>query len=525
MTPVDIRRLAGQRLGQYVLEELIGLGGMSAVYRAYQPSLEREVAIKVLAIQLAADTDYQQRFVLEARTAAALEHPHIVPIHDYGAQDALVYVVMRLFTGGSLAQRLRYSQEGGHPLPSPAEAADLLDTLADALAYAHERGIIHRDIKPSNVVFDRQGTPHLVDFGIARIMNADLGLTAAGTTIGTPNYMAPEQWRDEPLTPAVDQYALGILIFNTLTGRLPFEATTAHILMQKHLNEPPPPVHTLRPGLAEALSPVLARALAKLPEERYPEVTDLAAAFRAAAGDGAGETTGFFTFPLPASALALQPTPPADAVAAPAASMAQAVPLAAPSGVTMASDMPPLPEASQIDLPGSIGPASLPEWSRAMSPAPRAEPVAKPAARPAASGRAQPAAAAPAVAPAVRQAQPPVRHVLGNTPRHPRQRPSARLNRTALIIGLLALAAVIALIVFVLAIRAINAGRQVSAPLTSWLVVEDIPAAMSDSGRSLTPVLPAVSPARPGPRVRAGKQQQPGGYPAVLLLMPAQASG
>jgi len=118
-----------------------------------------------------------------------------------------------------------------------------------------------------------------------------------------------------------------------------------------------------------------------------------------------------------------------------------------------------------------------------------------------------------------------VRHVLGNTPSHPRRRSSARLNRTTLIIGLLALAAVIALIVFVLAIRAINAGRQVSAPLTSWLVAEGIPAAMSDSERSLTPVLPAVSPARPGPCVRGGEQQQPGGYPAVLLLTPAQVSG
>ncbi len=465
MTSVDIRRLAGRRLGQYVLEELIGLGGMSAVYRAYQPALQREVAIKVLATQLAADTEYQQRFALEARTAAALEHPHIVPIHDYGAQDTLVYVVMRLFTGGSLAQRLRYSQQGGHPLPSPGEVADLLDALADALAYAHGRGVIHRDIKPSNVVFDQQGTPHLVDFGIARIMNADLGLTAAGTTIGTPNYMAPEQWRDEPLTPAVDQYALGILIFNTLTGRLPFEATTAHVLMQKHLNDPPPPVHSLRPDLPADLSPVLERAMAKLPGQRYPEVTDLAAAFRAAAGEDTGEPTGFFTFPLPASALALQPTPPADAVAAPAASMAQAVPLAGSAGLTMAADVPPPPEASQVSPPAGIEPPSLPEWSRAMPPASRPVPV---------QAKVAPDRAGPSAGLAAPPRRQPTRHVLGNTSPRPRRRRTMTLDRVALIVGLLALTALIALIVFILAIRTINAGRQTGALWTPELLIAQV---------------------------------------------------
>lgn len=509
MTAVDIRRLASRRLGQYVLEELIGLGGMSAVYRAYQPALAREVAIKVLATQLAADSDYQQRFALEARTAAALEHPHIVPIHDYGAQDGLLYVVMRLLPGGSLAQRLRYNQEGGHPLPSVGEVADLLDALADALAYAHGRGIIHRDIKPSNVVFDHQGTPHLVDFGIARIMNADLSLTAAGTTIGTPNYMAPEQWRDEPLTPAVDQYALGILIFNTLTGRLPFEATTAHILMHKHLNEPPPPVHTLRPGLPEALSPAVERALAKLPAERYPAIGDFAVAFRAAAGANPGEPTGFFTFPLPASALALQPTPPADAVAAPAASMAQAVPLAAPGGVTMAADVPPLPEDSLAAGPTQLEPPSLPEWSRAMAAPPQAAPVHQPARS---HTRPVTPAAAPAVAPAtLPPRQLAARHVLGTTPPHPRRKPATTLNRVALVIWLLALAAIAALIVFILIIRTINAERLVSLIPDSLPIGQGIAAAIvgaSPTTGNLRPTMVIGSAPSQNPK-------QPGRFPAV----------
>ncbi len=518
MTAVDIRRLASRRLGQYVLEELIGLGGMSAVYRAHQPALAREVAIKVLATQLATDSDYQQRFALEARTAAALEHPHIVPIYDYGAQDGLLYVVMRLLPGGSLAQRLRYSQETGHPLPSVGEVADLLDALADALAYAHGRGIIHRDIKPSNVVFDHQGAPHLVDFGIARIMNADLSLTAAGTTIGTPNYMAPEQWRDEPLTPAVDQYALGILIFNTLTGRLPFEATTAHILMHKHLNEPPPPVHTLRPDLPEALSPAVERALAKLPAERYPAIGDFAAAFRAAAGASLGEPTGFFTFPLPASALALQPTPPADAVAAPAASMAQAVPLAAPGGVTMAADVPPLPEDSLAAVPGQAEPPSLPEWSRAMAAPPQAAPVRQPA-----GSRARPAtppmapvvapAAAPAAAPPPRQQA--ARHALGATPPHPRRRPATTLNRVALLVWLLALAAIVALIVFILTIRTINAERLIGLVPNALPIAQGVVAACS--------IVPATGHLCTGhlrlamvtPPDLLTDQKQPGRFPAV----------
>ncbi|RPI98125.1 MAG: serine/threonine protein kinase, partial [Chloroflexi bacterium] len=163
----EVQNLSGSSLGQYQLLEQIGLGGMATVYRAYQPSLRREVAIKVLSAALAQQPGYMERFNREAEMAAALEHPNIVPIYDYGVQDGIGYVVMRLLMGGTLAERVsRRAYAGGQP-PSLGEVADLLKQLASALDYAHRRGVIHRDIKPSNIMFDDQGRAYLMDFGIA----------------------------------------------------------------------------------------------------------------------------------------------------------------------------------------------------------------------------------------------------------------------------------------------------------------------------------------------------------------------
>ncbi|HEX3051456.1 MAG TPA: serine/threonine-protein kinase, partial [Aggregatilineaceae bacterium] len=271
---MNIHTLSGTRLGQYQLYELIGVGGMAAVYRAYHPALNRFVAIKVLSPSLAQDPQYIERFDREARIAGTLEHRYIVPIYDYGVQDGISYVVMRLLTGGTLAQRTRQSA-----LPLD-QVMTLLDQLAGALDFAHSRGIIHRDIKPSNIMFDDEGNAYITDLGIAKLMEGTTSFTSTGQVMGTPLYMAPEQWRAEPLTPAADQYALAVMVYGLVAGHPPFEAPTPHALMYFHLNQMPPRVD--RPGVPDAVSQVLARALAKRPQDRFPTVTQFAQAFAAA---------------------------------------------------------------------------------------------------------------------------------------------------------------------------------------------------------------------------------------------------
>jgi serine/threonine protein kinase/uncharacterized protein YraI len=296
---LSVDALAGQTLGQYQLRALLGMGGMGAVYRAHQASLNRDVAVKVLSVSLARDGDYARRFVREAQTAAALEHAHIVPVHDYGTDRGLSYVVMRLLNGGSLGDRMEHQKATGAPLPSLAEVADVIGKLAGALDYAHSRGVIHRDIKANNVMFDEQGTPFLVDFGIAKLTGATTSLTRTGAVMGTPSYMAPEQWRGEGITPETDQYALGVLTYGLLTGHMPFEASTPFALMHQHLNDSPPPPETWRADVPEGVQAVISRAMAKEPADRYPRVRDFAQAFIDAASEYKGEVTGFFTATLP----------------------------------------------------------------------------------------------------------------------------------------------------------------------------------------------------------------------------------
>jgi len=299
MIGVNIRALAGQQWGQYELRELIGMGGMGAVYRAYQPNLQRDVALKLLPPTMASEPSYAERFRREAQTAARLEHAHIVPVYDYGNHGGIFYVVMRMLTGGSLAQRLEHAQQTDGKLPSLTETAEVLKALARALDYAHSRGVIHRDIKASNVMFDDQGSPFLVDFGIAKLVGSNTNLTGTGITMGTPSYMAPEQWRGESVTAATDQYALGVMTYTMVTGRLPFEGQTPYALMHKHLSEEPTPPQIWRSGLPEPVKDVLYSAMAKAPRDRFPSARAFAEAFAEAVMDAEGEPTDFFTRPLP----------------------------------------------------------------------------------------------------------------------------------------------------------------------------------------------------------------------------------
>lgn len=309
----NLQDLSGQSLGQYTLIELMGAGGMGAVYRARQTKLDRDVAIKILNLSLGNDEDYIARFNREAKTSAQLEHAHIVPVYDYGTQGNISFVVMRLLTGGSLSDRLSHSKETGRPLPSLAETAEILRQLGSALDYAHSQGVIHRDMKTSNVMFDDHGTAFVVDFGIAKITTANTALTSSGMTMGTPSYMAPEQWRGESVSSAADQYSLGVMAFAMLTGHLPFEAETPFQLMHKHLNENPTPLATYRDDLPTPVRDVIARALEKEPEDRYPDLKTFASEFTSAIQGEPPQMTGFFETPLPKKQVAVNVlTPKAD---------------------------------------------------------------------------------------------------------------------------------------------------------------------------------------------------------------------
>jgi eukaryotic-like serine/threonine-protein kinase len=281
---MSVQHLTGQTLGQYELRGLLGKGGMGAVYSAYQASLKREVAIKVLPPELLIEPTYQERFIREAQIAASLEHPNIVSIYDYGTQNDISYVVMRLLTGGSLSDWLQNTK------PTLEMIADLLAQLAGALDYAHNRGVFHRDVKPTNVMFDNLERPYLVDFGLAKLASSTTLLTASGVVMGTPAYMPPEQWLNQELTPAADQYALGVVAYQMITGSLPFKADVPYAMLHKHLNEPPPPPQLINPELPDSLTPVFWRVLAKDPADRFSTVTAFVDAFVRALNDTAFAT-------------------------------------------------------------------------------------------------------------------------------------------------------------------------------------------------------------------------------------------
>jgi hypothetical protein len=254
----------------YELDREIGRGGMSVVYRARDRRLNRLVAIKVLPPELAYDPSIRLRFTREAQTAAQLEHAHIVPIYDVGERDGIAYFVMALVTGGNLAELL--AREPRLPVD---EVRRVLREIADALAYAHQRGVIHRDIKPDNVLLDgTSGRVMVTDFGIARAIEAGTRLTVTGAAVGTPTYMSPEQAVGErEIDGRTDLYALGVIGYQMLTGRVPFTAGNPMALLLKHVGERPRPIAALRPDAPPALRDALERALLKEPDDRWPTAT------------------------------------------------------------------------------------------------------------------------------------------------------------------------------------------------------------------------------------------------------------
>ena len=271
--------LTGSTLGQYHIQQMIGHGGMADVYLADQTSIGRQVAVKVLPAHFLQDRTFLQRFMQEVKVIAGLQHPHILPVYDFGEHEGMPYIVMAYLTGGSLADRIH--QSGGLPLP---DVTRLVQQIADGLAYAHENGIIHRDFKPSNVLLDGKDNAYLADFGIAKITESTAQLTGSGV-VGTPAYMAPEMAQRGGVTSLVDVYAVGITLYQMLTGHQPYEADTPMGVLMAHMNQPIPDVREERPDLPDAVQTVIERAMAKDPMDRYQSPEELAQELaRAAAG-------------------------------------------------------------------------------------------------------------------------------------------------------------------------------------------------------------------------------------------------
>ncbi len=270
--------------GKYQIQEPLGRGGFATVYRAYDASLDRDIALKILALHLAWEPDTVARFKQEARTAARLKHPNIVAIHEIGEEDGRIFIAMELISGESLRESL---QRTGRL--SIDEAVAILSPLADALDYAHSQGVIHRDVKPANILLETThhgGTrPVLSDFGLVKSLAQSTEITQSGAVLGTVEYMAPEQAdseRSKEIGPATDLYALGIVAYHMLTGQVPFSGSSAQILVS-HLTRQPPSPHSLRADLPEALSAVILQALAKRPADRFASAAAFVQALRKAA--------------------------------------------------------------------------------------------------------------------------------------------------------------------------------------------------------------------------------------------------
>jgi eukaryotic-like serine/threonine-protein kinase len=272
---------------RYRLDERIATGGMAEVWAAYDGELDRPVALKLLL--RSADP---ARFSREARAAAALSHPNICQLYDFGEADGRPYIVLEYLPGGTLEDRL----SSGEPLPA-AEAARIANEIASGLAHAHARGLVHRDIKPGNVLFDAEGAAKITDFGVARMEDAST-LTEAGTLLGTAAYISPEQATAQSVTPASDVYSFGVILYRMLTGRLPFEAESPFELAAKHANEEPAPILSVRPDAPPQLERVATVALAKRPRDRPADGSALLALLEAG-GDVDAETAVLAT-PTPA---------------------------------------------------------------------------------------------------------------------------------------------------------------------------------------------------------------------------------
>jgi len=285
---------SGGTFGAYRIIEPLGRGGMASVYRAYEAALDRYVALKVLPGEFLHDETFAERFRREAKVVARLEHPNIIPIHAFGIEGGIPWMAMRLISGGALSSLLRSGRL------THERIITILRGAADALDYAHGKGVVHRDVKPQNILLDEEERVYLADFGIAKMVEGSGALTQTGMITGTPQYMAPEQATGQPVDQRVDIYALGVVAYEMLTGRVPFAADTPVAVLMKHVTEPMPipPASTVPEPLVRALL----KGMAKKPEERWAS----AGAFVRALEQGLAEVP---TASLPVAATATVPAP------------------------------------------------------------------------------------------------------------------------------------------------------------------------------------------------------------------------
>ncbi|MFH0915770.1 MAG: tetratricopeptide repeat protein [bacterium] len=291
--------LAGRDLGRYQVTALVGRGGMAAVYKALDPVLDRAVAIKVMHTHLAADPTFIGRFRHEAQAVAALRHPNIVKVFDFGSEAEVYYMVMEFIDGPTLAALLE-SRAGEKIAPTgsgpgaidsagrvgglyPSEILRIFKPLCSAIDYATTRGMVHRDIKPANILLTQDGEPILTDYGIAKIMGAT-SYTVSGVVMGSAHYMSPEQVQGFPMDHRTDIYSLGVVLFEALAGRVPFDADTTASILAQHISAPVPAAQSINPSLPSEVQAVLERALAKAPENRYQRAWEMAASLQAALG-------------------------------------------------------------------------------------------------------------------------------------------------------------------------------------------------------------------------------------------------
>ena len=265
-----------EKIGRYKIKSELGRSSMAVVYHAYDPRFEREVAIKVLPREWLHDPKFRSRFERELKLVAALEHPSIVTVYDVGDEDGQPYFVMRYMTGGSLSALIAKGKV------SLQDTARIIEKIAQGLAYAHKKGVIHRDLKPDNILFDANNEPFISDFGVANLTESSVGLTGNGV-VGTPAYMSPEQAQGNDVDIRSDVYGLGVIVFQMLSGQLPYKADTLKGVVLKHATEPVPTISILCPSLPVEVDELIKTALAKDKDRRYPTTVELAKALNLSA--------------------------------------------------------------------------------------------------------------------------------------------------------------------------------------------------------------------------------------------------
>lgn len=372
----------GQILGErYRIDDILGQGGMSAVYKAYDPNLKRVVAVKLIHTHLAEDQKFRQRFEEEAAAVAQLRHPNIVQVFDFNHDGDVYYMVQEFLAGETLQQRLSRLNKANRRM-SLAEAIGFIINICDAAGYAHQRGLVHRDIKPANIMLDVHNQAILMDFGIVKIVGSEKH-TVTGAVVGTALYLPPEAIRGETPDPRSDQYSLGVTLFEAVNGRPPFEADSAMTLMMMHLNDPLPNLCDLRPDTPPELAAVINRALSKNREDRYASMSAFAGALRSVLA---------LLSTAPAATLADEPgsTPPKIQPEAPVSRSATPAPFnppppAASDQIYPAATPVPRPQASPATSPVQPS-SSLPNYEGGGT-VPPASPPAFPASIPGAQGR------------------------------------------------------------------------------------------------------------------------------------------